>query len=78
MSGAQPSYRGLPDDHRAARISAEVRLITIAKRAGRDVSEHRCAICGGIVTITLKRMPSGAQHGSRGTCATENCLEWDE
>lgn len=78
MTNTLPTYAGLSDAEKSARIGAEVRLITIAKRAGSQHSEHACPLCGGTVSVQLKAMVNGTRKGSRGQCSTRNCLRWDE
>lgn len=73
-----PTYAGMSDAEKSARIGAEVRLITLAKRAGIEDSQHVCPLCKGTVAIQLKRMSNGTRKGSRGRCSTRNCLRWDE
>ena len=78
MTTMLPAYRGLSDAEKAARISAEVRLITVSKRSGLAKSEHACPLCQGTVSIELKTLPNGTRKGSRGRCSTRDCLRWDE
>jgi hypothetical protein len=78
MTTTLPAYKGLSDAEKAARIGAEVRLITLAKRAGIESSQHACPLCKGSVSITLKTMSNGTRKGSRGACSNRNCLRWDE
>jgi hypothetical protein len=78
MTATLPTYAGLSDADKSARIAAEVRLMTNAKRSSLEVSEHACPICGGVVTVNLKRMSNGCRKGSRGRCSTNKCLRWDE
>ncbi len=78
MTKPLPTYAGLSDAEKSARIGAEVRLMTMAKRANQDTSEHPCPICAGVVTVHLKNLSNGTRKGSHGTCSTKNCLRWDE
>lgn len=78
MTTTLPAYQGLTDAEKMARIGVEVRLITTAKRCGHDVSRYDCTLCGGVITVQLKRTTAGLQKGSLGQCTNPKCLRWDE
>lgn len=68
------------DVEKAARIRAEVHLLSRLNRSGDDAMDCACPLCGlGTVSMRVTRRDAkGRVATSRGQCSTLACLEWNQ